>query len=93
MVKLGRITKAQPYEKLAWVSNLVIVEKKPNSSLRVCLDPKHLNEAIVDETFPIPSFEEIILQLAGMKCFCVFDLKDGFYQITLDDSSKKLCAF
>lgn len=35
-------------EQTEWVSNLVVTEKK-NGSLRVCLDPRELNEARANE--------------------------------------------
>ena len=46
---------AKVEEPVEWVSNLVIVEK-PNNSLRLCLDPPDLNEAIEREDFKPPSF-------------------------------------
>ncbi|PFX23103.1 Transposon Tf2-9 polyprotein [Stylophora pistillata] len=49
---------AKVEEPITWVSNLVIVEK-PNKTLRLCLDPPDLNEAIEKEDFKPPSFETI----------------------------------
>ncbi|KAL9951280.1 hypothetical protein ACROYT_G043918 [Oculina patagonica] len=46
---------AKVEELVEWVRNLVIVEK-PNNSLRLCLDPPDLNEAIEREDFKPPSF-------------------------------------
>ncbi|XP_045447548.1 uncharacterized protein K02A2.6-like [Melitaea cinxia] len=74
-----------------WCNNLVIVEK-PDKSLRLCLDPKELNEYIVRERYFIPSPEEIYNNLAGKKVFTVLDMKDGFFQIMLSDKDK-LCTF
>lgn len=34
-----------------WVSSIVIIEKK-NGSLRICLDPKHLNDAMKRPHYP-----------------------------------------
>lgn len=59
-----------------WVSNLVIVEK-PNKDLRLCLDPKHINEAVKGETHMIPTLEEIAVKLSGKRIFSVLDIKDG----------------
>lgn len=36
-----------------WLNNIVIIEK-PDKSLRLCLDPQHLNKNIV-ENYPIPT--------------------------------------
>lgn len=75
-----------------WVNNLVIAEKK-DGSLRLCLDPKQLNENIRREHFQIPTFEEVTTQLAGKKFFTILDQKDSYWQVQLDDESSKLCTF
>lgn len=41
-----------------WVSKLVIVQK-PDSSLRIFLDSKALNESLIRDYFPVPTLEEI----------------------------------
>ena len=75
-----------------WVNCLVIVEKK-NGSLRLCLDPKPLNKALKREYFEIPTREEIFSKLAGKSVFSVLDMKDGFWQVALDNESSDLCTF
>ncbi|BES98482.1 Hypothetical protein NTJ_11291 [Nesidiocoris tenuis] len=79
-------------EPTEWVSNLVIAEI-PNGSLRVCLDPKFLNEAIEGERTYIPTRDDIKTALQGKKIFTVMDMKDGFYHSELDEESSKLCTF
>ena len=37
-----------------WISNLVVIEKK-DKSLRLCLDPRPLNAAILRELYDIPT--------------------------------------
>lgn len=75
-----------------WVNNLVIAEKK-NGNLRICLDPKFLNQAIKRERSYIPTRDDIKNKLVGMKWFTVMDMKEAFYQIELDDESANLCTF
>ncbi|XP_030745261.1 uncharacterized protein K02A2.6-like [Sitophilus oryzae] len=90
LVNKGIIAKHQgPTE---WLSNLVIIEKS-DKTLRVCLDPKNLNEVLEREYFEIPTLEEICVKLKNKSYFTVLDFKDGFYQVELDLESSKLCAF
>ena len=72
-----------------WVNNLVIVEKK-NGSLRLCLDPRDLNKAIKREHCKIPTMTEISSEFAGKT---TLDLKDGYWQVKLDEDSSLLCTF
>lgn len=74
-----------------WVNPLVIV-KKPNNQLRLCMDPKYLNAAIKREHCVIPTFNEIAAKLVGAKVFSTLDAANGFYQIQLDEESSKLCT-
>lgn len=76
----------------SFVSNLVIIEKK-DGSLRICLDPKDLNNVLIREYHLIPTLDEIIPKLCNKKFFSVLDLSDGFYNIKLAEESSKLCTF
>ena len=75
-----------------WVSNIVIVEKK-NGSLRLCLDPKPLNEAIKRERHNIPTPADVQSQLSGKTIFTVVDMKDGYWHVKLSDESSYYCTF
>ena len=61
-------TIAKVEEPVSWVSNLVIVEKA-NKTLRLCLDPPDLNEAIEREDFKPPSFETIFKYSERLQSF------------------------
>ena len=72
---------------------MVIVEKRRNKTLRICLDPRHLNQAIKREHYHMPTLEEVIVKLAGAKYFSILDAKSGYWQIKLDPESAKLTTF
>ena len=75
-----------------FVSNLVITQKK-DGSLRLCLDPKFLNDQIKREHFQIPTFDDIVSNLGGKKYFTVLDQKDSYWQVELDEDSAPLTTF
>lgn len=86
------IEKSNEYSE--WVNFLVTVEKKDeNKSLRLCIDPKELNESIANEHTHIPTLDELSSKLAQMNFFTVLDLKDGFWHVKLTPNSQKLCTF
>ena len=90
MEKLDVIKKiGEPTE---WVSSSVVVRKK-SGALRVCLDPRNLNENIMREHHPIPIKAELTSEMANAKYFSKLDAKMAFWQIELDDESQKLCTF
>ena len=72
--------------------NLVIVEKT-NNTLRLCLDPPDLNEAIEREDFKPPSYETISNTLNGCKVFSVVDMSNCYWQQKLTEESSFLCRF
>lgn len=58
-------------EPTRWVNPIVIVETK--SKLRVCLDPRDLNTAVMREHYQLPTVEEITCRLSTAKYFTVLD--------------------
>nr|XP_050031015.1 uncharacterized protein K02A2.6-like [Dermacentor andersoni] len=86
----GIITRMQ--DPTDWVSPLVIVTKK-NGRLRVCMDPRRVNEGIRREHYELPRREDIEAELAGARYFSKLDANRGFYQIPLDDYTSCICTF
>lgn len=55
-----------------WVSSLVIVRKK-NGKLRVCVECKELNKATLKYHFPLPFIDKVLDTLTGKKYFSFLD--------------------
>ena len=66
---------------------------KKNGKIRICLDPKDLNKAILRENYPIPTIEDIASRLHGAKVFSVLDAKNGFWHVKLEEESSYLTTF
>lgn len=90
--KIGIVKKVSSSETTEWVNSLVIVSKK-DGDVRLCIDPKDLNEVVVRQPFNIPTFEEIVSKLSGATVFSTLDTKNGFYHVKLTEKSSKLCTF
>jgi hypothetical protein len=71
----------------------MIVTPKPNGRLRVCMDPRYLNQYLVRAIHPFPDMEEIFTQIRGATIFSKIDLTHGFWNLRLDPASSDLCVF
>ena len=84
-----------------WVNSFVIAEKKiptdfnssqghsMNKKLRICLDPRDLNEALEREPYYTQSIEEIVGKFHGMTRFTITDFNKGYWMVELDPESRK----
>ncbi|XP_068712222.1 uncharacterized protein [Montipora foliosa] len=52
----------------SWVNPLVAVEKS-NGDVRICLDMRQANRAILREKHPVPTIEETLQEMSGAKVF------------------------
>ena len=75
-----------------WVSPLVAVPKS-NGDVRVCVDMRGANEAVIRERHPIPTLEETLAALNGAAVFSKLDLRWGYHQIELHPESRVLTTF
>ena len=69
-----------------WVSPVVVAPKPGSDNIRLCVDMRRANEAVLRERYPIPTVDEILEQLNGSTVFSKLDLKWGFHQIVLDEA-------
>lgn len=75
-----------------WVSSITYVTKR-DGGLRICLDPKHLNKALLRPYHKIPTLEEINHRFAKAKFFSKLDAKAGYWSIKLHPDSQQLTTF
>ena len=98
LVKQGILEEVK--EHTDWVNSYVIVEKdtgnhhSPNHTvkkkLRICLDPKDLNEALEREPYHTRSVDEITAKLPGMTVFTIVDFRKGYWMVVLHPDSRRL---
>ena len=71
----------------------MVVAPKPSGDIRLCVDMRRANEAIVREGLPIPTVDEVLESLNGSTVFSKLDLRWGFHQIELEPNSRDITAF
>ena len=72
-----------------WLNSFIIV-KKPNGTLRVCLDPTDLNKDIIRPVCNAQTMDNVIHKLKHAKYFAVSNTSKGFFHVPLDKESKLL---
>ncbi len=77
----------------AWLSPVVLVNK-PDGSKRMCPDYRGVNKhlAVVD-IYPPLRLEELVELAYGNKFYATLDLKDAYFQVVLDESSRDITTF
>ncbi|PIK54155.1 hypothetical protein BSL78_08940 [Apostichopus japonicus] len=75
-----------------WVSPIVVVGKK-SGKIRLCIDLREANKAVIVDKYPLPSITELFNNLQGAKIFSKLDLASAYHQLELSEDSRDLTAF
>ena len=75
-----------------WVYSTVVT-RKPNDTIRLCLNSRDLNKAIRRTPYYVRNIDDVISKVSGASHFSILDARSGFRQVELDDESSKLCTF
>lgn len=75
-----------------YASPLVLVRKK-DGSIRVCVDYRKINQKMVKDEYPLPVIDDHIDKLCKTGVFSTLDLKNGFFHLPIDEDSIKYTAF
>ena len=71
----------------------ILFVKKPNGSLRFCIDYRKLNSLTRKDRYPLPLIEETLARLAKAKIFTKLDIRQAFHRIRMDPESEELTTF
>ncbi|XP_076131023.1 retrovirus-related Pol polyprotein from transposon opus [Alosa pseudoharengus] len=75
-----------------YASPIVLVKKK-DGSLRMCVDYRQLNSKTRRDAFPLPRIEESLDALTGAQWFSTLDLASGYNQVPVREDDKAKTAF
>lgn len=71
----------------------VVLVKKKNGDVRMCVDYRDLNQRVLKERYPLPNIQDQINSLCHAKYFTTLDMKSGFYQMKIEEDVKHVTAF
>ena len=80
-----------------WNLPLTTADKKDKNGnitgVRVCLDPRSINQKLVPDSFAIPDIKGIYNSFRGCRYFGEIDLEDAFLQLRLKEEDQKVLSF
>ena len=76
-------------EPTEWCSQISVQVKK-NGQLRICIDPKFLNDGLQRKRYPLPVIDDILPELNKARVFSKVDLRSGYWHCLLDQESSVL---
>ena len=71
----------------------ILMVKKHDGTWRKCVDYRLLNENTVPLKFPLQNYRSILDRLVGNSLYATLDLRQGFHQVPMHESSIPLTAF
>ena len=75
-----------------WGAPVLLVRKK-EGTLRLCIDYRQLNRLTIKNCYPLPRIDDLFDQLRGACLFLKIDLRSGYYQLKIRSDDVPKTAF
>jgi len=66
-----------------------VLAKKKDKTYKLCIDYRILNTKVLKDRFPVPLIDEVLDKMQNAKYFSVFDLKNEFFHVEIDEASQR----
>jgi hypothetical protein len=71
----------------------MLFAKKKDGGLRLCVDYRALNKAMVKNRYPLPLISEMLNRLCGARIFTKLDLRNAYHLIRIKEDDEYNTAF
>ena len=63
----------------------MLLVKKKDGSMRMCIDCRELNKVTIKNRYPLPRIDDMLDQLQGARVFSKVDLRLGYHQVRVKE--------
>jgi hypothetical protein len=74
-------------------ASLTLFVKKPDGSLRFCVDFRKLNLFSRKDRYPLPLIDKTLARISQAKVFTKLDIRQAFHRIRMHPNSEELTTF
>lgn len=71
----------------------MLLVKKKNGEMRMCIDYHALNKITVKDKYPLPRIDDQLDRLQGQEYYTSIDLSSGYYEVEVELESRDKTAF
>ncbi|KAH9133302.1 hypothetical protein AeRB84_020594, partial [Aphanomyces euteiches] len=78
--------------KSPWASPVLMI-RKPDGSIRFCIDYRRLNKVTVKDSYPMPRIDDLLDVLGRAKLFSTMDIVSGYWNVPMAKEGIEKTAF
>lgn len=71
----------------------VVLVKKKDGSVRMCVDYRKLNDLTIKDAYPLPHIDQMLSELGQCTIFSTLDMQAGYHQIEIHPDDRHKTAF
>lgn len=89
----GLLRKGVIQESSSSFASPIVLVRKADGGLRLCVDYRRLNSKTKRDAFPLPRIDESLDALGGAQVFSTIDLASGYHQVAVHEKDRPKTAF
>lgn len=71
----------------------MVAVMKDSGEIRLCIDMRQANQAVLRETHPLPLVDELLGSVSGAARFSKIDIREAYHQIEISERSRPITTF